>query len=195
MIQMLECLNLPQRFLSFSSLFWILVSSFCYGWLFISSFSLKSLIWVLVSFPSLFVSYISFFISLFVAFTSFFILWPYSTISVSILITSVLNSASDRLTISSLHSSFSGVLISFFIWAVFFVLVHLLCSKGPSFRYLPGWDKSLCYIVVLYVGEGSEREQCHLLGSHSAFSHFPRYSQVNSTLLVLIPGWVGLCTF
>ena len=53
MIQILECLKLSQRFLSLSSLFWILVSSFCFGWMFISSFCSKSLIWVLVSFPSL----------------------------------------------------------------------------------------------------------------------------------------------
>ena len=37
----------------------------------------------------------------------------------AILITSVFNSASDRLSISSLLSSFSGVLICSFIWAIF----------------------------------------------------------------------------
>ena len=39
--------------------------------------------------------------------------------------------------------------------------------------------------------EGSEREQCHLLGSCKAFSHFPCYPQ-SIGLLVLIPRWVGL---
>ena len=46
------------------------------------------------------------------------------------------------------------------------------------------------------VGVVSEREQCHFLGSHPTFSHFPHFPQVNRTLpgaaLVLIPGWV--CT-
>ena len=41
-------------------------------------------------------------------------------------------------------------------------------------------------------GGGSEREQCCLLRSLPAFSHFPRYPQANWALLVLIPGWVGL---
>ena len=45
------------------------------------------------------------------------------------------------------------------------------------------------------VGEGSEREQCNLLSSPPAFSHFPHYPQINWALPVLIPGWVGLCTF
>ena len=63
MIQMLECLKLSHRFLSLSSLFWILGSSFCSGWMFISSFwlcgistyasilarCLSSLCWILVS--------------------------------------------------------------------------------------------------------------------------------------------------
>ena len=42
--------------------------------------------------------------------------------SVSILITIVLNSASDMLAISLSLSSFSGVLICFFIWAIFLCL-------------------------------------------------------------------------
>ena len=43
-------------------IFWILVSLFCSGWMFISSFCSKSSIWVLVSFPSLLVPGIFFFI-------------------------------------------------------------------------------------------------------------------------------------
>ena len=63
----------------------------------------------------------------------------YSTISMNILITSVLNSASDRLAISSsLSCIFSGALICFSIWAIFFVSAGLLCSKGQSLRYSPG---------------------------------------------------------
>ena len=38
-------------------------------------------------------------------------------------------------------------------------------------------------------------EQCCLLCSLPAFSHFPCYPQANWVLLVLIPGWGGLCTF
>ena len=41
-------------------------------------------------------------------------------------------------------------------------------------------------------GGGSEREQCLLLSSPLAVSHFPRCPQANSGLLVLIPERVGL---
>ena len=61
--------------------------------------------------------------------------------------------------------------------------------------YSPGWGSLCLCVVALYVGEGSEREQYHLLGSWLAFNHFPHYPQANGALLVLIPGWVGLCTF
>ena len=160
--------------------------------MFISSFCSKPLIWVLVSFPSLLVSYTFSFISLFIAFTLSYILRLYSTISVSILITSVFNCASDTLAISStLSCIFSGALICSFIWAIFFVLAHLLGSKGQRLRYSP-----VCHcIVVLYVGEASEREQCPLLSSWPAFSHFSHYPQGNWAFLVLIPGSGALCTF
>ena len=62
-------------------------------------------------------------ISLWVAFICSFILWLSPISSVSILITSVLNFASDRLAISLLLSSFSGVLICSFIWAIFLCLI------------------------------------------------------------------------
>ena len=104
MIQMLEHLKLSWRFLSLSSFFWVLVSSFFSGWMFLSSFWSTLLIWVPVSFLSLLVPYSFSFISLFIGFIFPSNLWPYSTNSVSILITSVLNSASDRLAISSLLS-------------------------------------------------------------------------------------------
>ena len=55
MIWILECLKISQMFLSLSSFFWILVSSNYSGWMLISSFCSKLLIWVLVSFPSLLV--------------------------------------------------------------------------------------------------------------------------------------------
>ena len=71
------------------------------------------------------------FLSLGIAFIFSSNLRPNSTNSVSFLITSVLNCASDRLAMSSLLSHiFSGALIYSFIWAIFFVvLVHLL-RKG-----------------------------------------------------------------
>ena len=63
------------------------------------------------------------FVSLFIAFTFSSILQPYSTIPVSILVTSVWNSALDGLPLSSLLSYiFSGALICSFIWAIFFCL-------------------------------------------------------------------------
>ena len=89
---------------------------------FISSFCCKLLISVSVSFPSLLVPCIFFFISLCIAFTFSSILQPYSTISVGILITNVLNSASYRLAVSSLLSSSFGALICFFSWPIFFCL-------------------------------------------------------------------------
>ena len=71
----------------------------------------------------------------------------------------------------------------------------LLCSKGQSLRFSQGWGNTGRCVVTLYVGEESEREQCYLLCSLLVFSHFPCYPQLNWALLVLIPEWVGLCTF
>ena len=47
---------------------------------------------------------------------------------------------------------------------------------------MPGWGNPRGFIVALYVGEGSEREQCHLLSTHPAFSHFPPFPQVDCAL-------------
>ena len=74
----------------------------------------------------------------------------------------------------------------------FFVSVHLFHCKRWSLRYSPEWVNPLCCIVVTYVGEGSEREQCCFLGSCPTFSHFPCYPQANWAFLVLIPRWVVL---
>ena len=58
-------------------------------------------------------------------FTSSFILHPYSIITVSFLVASVLNSASDRLAnFSLLNCIFSGALFCSFIWAIFFLSQH-----------------------------------------------------------------------
>ena len=72
--------------------------------------------------------------------------------------------------------------------------MHLLCNEGQSLRYLPGQGNPCCYIVVLYVGEALEKEKCHLLGS-CQLSVTPPLPTSNWALLVLIPRWVGLCTF
>ena len=61
--------------------------------------------------------------------------------------------------------------------------------------YSPRWGSPQRCAVMLYVGKGSEREQWHSLRSLPAFSYFPSYPQAKWALLVLIPVWVGLCTF
>ena len=195
MIWILERLKLFGRFLSLSSFFLILVSSFHSGQMFISSFCSKLLIWVPVSFLSLLVPCISFFISLCLAFTSSSILWhtqPFLWESwLSVFWTLHL------IGWVSLHHlvAFFGALICFSFGPYFFVSAHLLCCKGWSLRYLPGQGNPLGWVVALFVEEGSEREWCCLLGSWPAFSHFHHYPQANCATLVLIPGWVGLCTF
>ena len=42
-----------------------------------------------------------------------------------------------------------------------------------SLRYSPGRGNWCCWVVALSVREGSKRDQCQLLGSQLAFSHFP----------------------
>ena len=111
--------------------FWILVSSFCSSWMFISSFWSTPLIWVLVSFLSLLVPCTLSFVSLFITFTFSSNLQLYSTISVSILITHVSNSVSDTLAISSL------------LMVVFLELWSVL-SFGPYFFVL---SFCTCYMV------------------------------------------------
>ena len=179
-----------------SSFCWILVSSFCSGWMCISFIWSKPLIWVLVSYPSLLVPCIFSFISLFIDFIFSSNLWPYSTNSV----TSWLPGFWTVHLIGwlSLHR-----LVVFFLelWSIlsfgpyFSVWACLLHSKGRSLRCSSGQGNPGHCTVVLYAGEGSEREQCRLLRSQPAFSPFPHYLQTNWALLVLIPRWVGLCTF
>ena len=75
------------------------------------------------------------FTSLSVAFISSLMILPYSISSLSILITSVLNSASDRLAISVLLSSFSGVCS--------------VLSFGPYFFVSSIWQPPHIYFCVL----------------------------------------------
>ena len=76
-----------------------------------------------------------------------------------------------------------------------FVLEGLLCCKGRGLRYSPGAGQPtlLCSGAVCWGGVWGE--QCHLHSSGPSFSHFHCYPQANWAFLVLIPKWVGLCTF
>ena len=62
---------------------------------------------------------------------------------------------------------FSGALIFSFIWTIFFnVCWHAYyIVRGWSLRCLPELGNQRCCVMMLYVGEGSEREQCRLLSS------------------------------
>ena len=105
------------------------------------------------------------------------------------LITSVLNCASDRLAISSLLSCiFSGALICSVIWAFFFFCI------GAPVTYRGGALGVHRGRVMLYIREGP-RGSNGSCSSLSDFSHSLRYPQSNWAPLVLIPEWVGLCTF
>ena len=128
-MRMLECLKSSQRLLILSSFFWIIFSSCFSDWLFFASLCSISLILFLASSTILVFSYELFIISISVSFVSawiFYMLLRFSLSSLSILITSVLNSASDRLVVSILFRS------SFF-WSfdLFFHLGHV--SLSPHF--------------------------------------------------------------
>ena len=87
----------------------------------------------------------------------------------------------------------------YFFWSFdlpFFLLSwHACYIKGRSLRCSPGQSKAGCCAVMVYVWEGSEREQWCLLHSPPAFSHSLCYPQSNWAFLVLIPGrWVCVCS-
>ena len=90
---------------------------------------------------------------------------------------------------------FSGALICSFIWVTLFLSWRTCYIKRWSLRCSPGWGNAPHCTVMLYVGEGSKREQWCLLHSLPVFSHSLHYLQSNWALLVLIPKWMGLCTF
>ena len=76
-----------------------------------------------------------FFISLYITFTSSFILWPYSISSLSVLITTVLNCASDRLAI--------------FVRLVLFLGFCSALSFGPCFFVSSIWQPPcVCFCVL-----------------------------------------------
>ena len=193
MIWMLEHLKLSRRFLSLSPFFeFLFLHSVLVGCLFLP-FVWNH--WFEYWFPSLHCWFpVYSFISLCIALISVFILWPNSIICVRILITSVLNSASDRLSIFLSLSSFSGVLICSFIWSIFLCLgapLTIWC-KGLSLRYLPGWGNLLCCVTCCLWGWGQR-------GNNSACWALPPLSVPSSAShkwivpSQVIPRWVGLC--
>ena len=145
--------------------------------------------------PSLLVPCTFSFVSLSIAFIFSSSFQPNSTNSVSVLITSVLICASDRLSISSFLVLFLEFWSVLSFGSYFFVSTHLLHCKGWSLNYSPEWGNTHSWVVAPYMGEGTKREQFCLLSSQPGFSHFPCYAQANCALLVLIPWWGDLCMF
>ena len=96
---------------------------------------LKSLIWFCASFTLLLIPCKMFFISISVSVYDWIFFMRSSLSSLSILITSVLSSASDRFPLSILISSFSGVLNCF--------------SLGPFFFVSSFWRPPCVYFYVL----------------------------------------------
>ena len=127
---MLVHLEMSQKLLGQSFLCVILFSS-CFSGENAYFLCVKSMIWISASSPPLLVPYRFFFISFNVTFIyaqGFYMPLPYSMGSLKILITSVLNSASDRLFISISFSSFSGILFCSFIWAIVLCLFNLAAT-------------------------------------------------------------------
>ena len=159
---MLECFKMSWRFLSLSSFLWILVSSFFSGWMFLSSFWSTPLIWVPVSFASLLIPCTFSFVSLSIGFIFSSSFRTNSTNSVSVLITSVLNCASDRLAISSLLSC-----IFLELWCVF--------SFGPYFFVLGIHQGGATHVAALWHcmwgrGSGGNNATCSTLCRFSVTS-------------------------
>ena len=63
--------------------------------------------------------------------------------------------------------------------------------KGQSLRCSPGQGNACCCAFTLYMWEGSNREQWHLLHSLPVFSHSHHYPQSNWPFWCCFPsGWV-----
>ena len=163
--------EVPQPLLIFlNSCFFILF------WLNVYFFLLVQTVDLSPSFLPFAVPCIFSFTSFFIAFTFSSILRPYSTISVSILITSVLNC--EEIGWLSLHC-----LVVFFLelWSVlsfglffsFFVLVHLLCIRGGAFGIHQGEATHIAGLCALYVGR-EVLEGRMLLAQLSAGFHYPQ---------------------
>ena len=127
MMQMLDLLRLSQRVLILPSLFGFffrLVLIGCFWLPYVPYHWFDSRLHPLVSCKLFCISISESFVSNWII----FMLLRSSLSSLSILITRVLNSASHRLLISIWFSSFSGVLICSFIWAMFLCLLILAAS-------------------------------------------------------------------
>ena len=70
--------------------------------------------------------------------------------------------------------------------------VCLLGNKGQSLRYSPGRGNSHHCFVVLYIGEESKREQCHLLSS--LWLSVTTHKQIGPFWSWLPGGWVCACS-
>ena len=165
----------------------------------ISFFWSKPLIWVPVSFLSLLVPCTFSFIALSIAFIFSSNLQPYSTNSVSIPITSVLNYASDRLAISSSHSCIiSGALICSFIWAIFFFFLYLplpVTSEGRSLRYSLGRGKHVTVLWCCMWGRGPRGNSatCSALCQFSVTSP-TTHNQIGPFWCWFPGGWACVCS-
>ena len=109
----------------------------------------------------------------------------------SVLITSVLNCASDRLAISSLLSCiFSGALKCSVIWAFFFWSWLVCYLKGRGLRCSPGLGNAGGCAVMLYVGDGPRGSNgaCSTLHRTSMF-HTSTYNQTGPLWCWLPSGW------
>ena len=158
--------------------------------MFIFSFCSKLLMWILVSFSSLLVPCTFFFISLFIAFTSSSILWPYSTIYVSILTTSVLNFASDRLAVSSSFRSVFGALICSFIWAIFFCLRIPVSSKGQALGVQQGRATNFTELWLYMWGRGQRKYNATCSALHGFSVTSPAtHKQIGPFWCWFLGGW------
>ena len=112
--------------------------------------------------------------------------------SVSTLITSVLNSVSNRLATSSSLNSIFGPLICSFIRAIFFSSQHsCYVIRGGAFGIHQGRATLFARLWHCMWGRSPRGNNVTWL----AFNHFLCYPQANWALLVLIPRWVILYMF
>ena len=126
------------------------------------------------------------------SFTLSSILQPYATNSVSILITSVLNCASNRWAISlSLSYVFSGALICSFIWVIFFFWSRCTCYvvRGGALGVHQGG--ATCTVLWGCVGEGLRGNSATCLALCQLSVTFPAtHKQIGPFQCWFLGGWV-----
>ena len=163
--------------------------------MFISTFCCKSLIWIPVSFPSLLVPCTFSFISLFIAFTFSSnsnhtqpFLWA-SWLPVFWTVHLI-----GWLSLHRLVVFFLEFFICSFTWGIFFLSCHTFyIIMGWSLRCLPGRGKQRHWVVALDDGEGSEREQCRLLGSQLSVTSCSTHKQIGPFWCWFLGQWVCVC--